>query len=221
MSLVNVSNITVNNNPAAFTAPFSFDITFECISPIEEDLEFKIIYVGSANNAQCDQELESVLVGPVPVGINRFTMEAPTPNLDLIPHDDLLGVTVILLTCSYKGNDFIRVGYYVNNEYLDEELQENPPNVPIVDKLTRNILAEKPRVTRIPIDWDKPSSVPNVGESDIPKQSHTSMAMEMMNDAGVLSVSPNQENATQISSAYEEKPFSSSVSDLNMSGSIY
>jgi hypothetical protein len=29
----------------------------------------------------------------------------------------MLGVTVILLTCSYDGREFVRVGYYVNNEY--------------------------------------------------------------------------------------------------------
>jgi hypothetical protein len=28
--------------------------------------------------------------------------------------------TVLLLTCSYNEVEFIRVGYYVNNEYADE-----------------------------------------------------------------------------------------------------
>ena len=42
----------------------------------------------------------------------------------------------------------------VNNEYNDEELQENPPNVPKLDCIVRNILAEKPRVTRFPCEFD-------------------------------------------------------------------
>ena len=29
-----------------------------------------------------------------------------------------VGVTVILLTCAYKGAEFLRVGYYVSNEVL-------------------------------------------------------------------------------------------------------
>jgi histone chaperone ASF1 len=55
------------------------------------------------------------------------------------------------MTCSYNGTqEFFRVGYYVNNAYSDEfpELVENPPNVPDINKLTRHILTEKPRVTK-------------------------------------------------------------------------
>jgi histone chaperone ASF1 len=65
----------------------------------------------------------------------------------------VLGVTVILLSCSYEGREFVRVGYYVNNEYADETLVENPPAKPIIEKIKRNILAEKPRVTRFAIKW--------------------------------------------------------------------
>ena len=36
----------------------------------------------------------------------------------------------MLLTCSYKSQEFIRVGYYVNNEYADPDMKENPPSVP-------------------------------------------------------------------------------------------
>lgn len=64
-----------------------------------------------------------------------------------------MGVTVILITCSYLEKEFVRIGYYVNNEYLDEELRENPPEQIAYEKLYRSILAEKPRVTRFPINW--------------------------------------------------------------------
>lgn len=62
-------------------------------------------------------------------------------------------MTVILLTCSYDGREFVRVGYYVNNEYDTEELNKDPPAKPIIDRVRRNILAEKPRVTRFAIKW--------------------------------------------------------------------
>ena len=55
--------------------------------------------------------------------------------------------------------EFIRVGYYVSNEYSDPELQETPPETPNFDKLTRNILASNPRVTKFKINWDDPSKV--------------------------------------------------------------
>ena len=35
----------------------------------------------------------------------------------MITSDDILGVTVVLVTCSYKEREFVRIGYYVNNEY--------------------------------------------------------------------------------------------------------
>jgi len=47
----------------------------------------------------------------------------------------------------------VRVGYYVNNEYDDEILNADPPAKPIVEKIRRNVLAEKPRVTRFAIKW--------------------------------------------------------------------
>lgn len=39
------------------------------------DLEWKIIYVGSAESEEYDQVLDSVLVGPVPAGRHMFVFE--------------------------------------------------------------------------------------------------------------------------------------------------
>ena len=94
-----------------------------------------------------------MLVGPVPMGINKFVFEADPPNLSKLPSSEILGVTVILLTCSYDNREFVRVGYYVNNEYDNEEMQNEPPTKPIIERIRRNILAEKPRVTRFAIKW--------------------------------------------------------------------
>jgi histone chaperone ASF1 len=66
--------------------------------------------------------------------------------LELIPQSDIVGLTVMLLGCYYLDQEFIRVGYYVNNDYVQEELRENPPAVPDLSKIQRHILAEKPRV---------------------------------------------------------------------------
>lgn len=104
--MINVTNVEVQAPQAKFTDPFAFDISFECIGPLKEgmvaiffflfsvfsplcyasllmyililDLEWNIIYVGSAESAQYDQKLESILVGPIPVGNNRFTFQVHT-----------------------------------------------------------------------------------------------------------------------------------------------
>jgi histone chaperone ASF1 len=100
-----------------------------------------------------DQELDSLLVGPIPVGVNKFIFEADPPDTSRIPDAEILGVTVILLTCAYDGREFVRVGYYVNNEYDSDELNADPPPKPILERVRRNVLAEKPRVTRFAIKW--------------------------------------------------------------------
>lgn len=128
-----------------------------------------MIYVGAAESSEYDQVLDSIMVGPIPVGVNKFIFsvrsccrfftyfppllnpflfQADAPKIELLPKKDLLEVTVVLLSCLYNEKEFVRVGYYVNNEYIDEEMRENPPEQVIIDQLQRNILADKPKVTR-------------------------------------------------------------------------
>ncbi|KAI8626212.1 ASF1 like histone chaperone-domain-containing protein [Xylariaceae sp. FL1651] len=160
MSVVSLLGVNILNNPAKFTDNYELEITFECLEQLEKDLEWKLTYVGSATSDQYDQELDSLLVGPIPVGVNKFVFEADAPKTSRIPDADILGVTVILLTCSYDGREFVRVGYYVNNEYDSDELNADPPAKPIIEKIRRNVLAEKPRVTRFAIKWDSEASAP-------------------------------------------------------------
>jgi hypothetical protein len=69
------------------------------------------------------QELDSILVGPVPLGQSEFTFavrtarfmsqkwhshvagKANAPDPSKIPPADLVGVTVVLITCSYKVSE--------------------------------------------------------------------------------------------------------------------
>jgi histone chaperone ASF1 len=123
------------------------------------------LYVGSAQDSSKDQILDEILVGPVPVGVNKFVLQADAPDVSKLAPEDLLGVTVVLVTCSYKEREFVRVGYYVNNEYYDPTA---PPPVPGPDgelppvqlpspiplqHIHRQLLADKPRVTKFPISW--------------------------------------------------------------------
>lgn len=160
MSVVSLLGVNVLNNPAKFGDSYQFEITFECLEPLQKDLEWKLTYVGSATSDEHDQELDSLLVGPIPVGVNKFIFEADPPDTNRIPDAEILGVTVILLTCAYDNREFVRVGYYVNNEYDSEELNADPPAKPILEKVRRNVLAEKPRVTRFAIKWDSEASAP-------------------------------------------------------------
>ncbi|KAF2794984.1 histone deposition protein Asf1 [Melanomma pulvis-pyrius CBS 109.77] len=169
MSVVSLLGVEVKNNPAAFDAKYEFEITFECLEQLQKDLEWKLTYVGSATSNEYDQELDSVLVGPLPIGVNKFSFSAGPPDLSRIPNSEIIGVTVILLSCSYEEREFVRVGYYVNNEYTDEALALEPPAKPIIEKVRRSILAEKPRVTRFAIKWDSEESAPPEFPPDQPE----------------------------------------------------
>lgn len=166
MALVNVVNMMVLDNPTLFGNPFQFEITFECLQNLDDDLEWKVVYVGSAEDSSMDQTLEEVLVGPIPVGVNKFVLQADAADHTSIPEDDILGVTVVLVTCSYKEQEFARVGYYVNNEYAEPYDPEVGPPKPLdMSKINRQILADKPRVTRFPIDWGDSSPTQTIGET--------------------------------------------------------
>jgi len=153
MACVTVTNVTVLDNPARFENPFQFEIEFECIAPIPDDIEWKLTYVGSAESDDYDQLLDSVDVGPMQVGPYKFVFQAEAPDPRRIPTHDILGVTVILLSCFYHEKEFIRIGYYINTEYDAPELMESPPEQILYERLVRNILVDKPRVTRYQIDW--------------------------------------------------------------------
>ena len=40
----------------------------------------------------------------------------------MLPENEIRGVTVVLITCSYNQAEFIRIGYYLNNDYRDPAL---------------------------------------------------------------------------------------------------
>jgi histone chaperone ASF1 len=65
---------------------------------------------------------------------------------------------VVLLICSYLSQEFVRIGYYLDNDFEEESMRENPPSnmaeVGTLALLKRNILVDKPRVTRFNIRWD-------------------------------------------------------------------
>jgi len=153
MSKIQINNVLVLNNPAQFSSPLQFEITFDCTENLEDDLEWKLTYVGSAESQAYDQVLDTIYVGPVPEGRHMFVFQADAPDANKIPDQDLIGATVVLITCSYHNQEFIRVGYFVNNDYESEELRETPPEKPDINQVQRNIMADQPRVTRFKINW--------------------------------------------------------------------
>jgi histone chaperone ASF1 len=121
--------------------------------------------VGSSESSEYDQILEEVLVGPVTAGCHKFVLQADAPDPTKLA--EILGVTVVLIACSYQNHEFVRIGYYVNNEREqnmvqqvpfddDDDMQHQEDVLTSLDELPqviRTTLADKPRVTRFSIPW--------------------------------------------------------------------
>jgi histone chaperone ASF1 len=153
MSLVKINKVNILNNPAKFTDDLELEVTFDVVENLEDDLEWKLIYVASGTNEAYDQILDTVSVGPVEAGLNQFSLKCAAPDPSKILNEDIIGPSALLLVCSYKGQKFVQVGYYLNNEYVDENLKFNPPANPVIESIERNIAVDQPRVTTYQIDW--------------------------------------------------------------------
>jgi histone chaperone ASF1 len=181
MAAVDIISVAVENNPAPFLSSLRFAIAYEVREPLSDDIEWRVVYVGSAASEAYDQELDAVFVPASTPGRFAFVLEVPPPRPERLPEEDVTGVTIVLLTCSYRGQEFIRVGYYLCNEYPPEFLTEAATKVkqrliqagmseaeaetqaaatvevspPQWNQLVRNILADQPRVTRFPCTFDR------------------------------------------------------------------
>lgn len=174
MAAVNVLNVKyLNPNPCSATSPLEFEITMECIAQLEaKEVEWTMTYVGSAQDNKYDQLLDSVEVETM-MATMKFVFEARAANLFLVPKEDQLDNSAVILSAKYRGREFCRVGYYMRHEYplefIDSLRAHNESALPLVepelpcgDKLNLQVLqrlvdVENPRVTHYLIDWDAPN----------------------------------------------------------------
>jgi histone chaperone ASF1 len=190
MAAVNVLNVRyLNSNPCSATSPLEFEITMECIAKLEaREVEWSMTYIGSAQTNQHDQLLDSVEVETV-LSTMKFVFEAPAPNLFLVPKEDQLDNSAVILSAKYRGREFCRVGFYLRHEYPIEFVNSlRPPSdglsvivepeLPCGENLNINILqrlvdVENPRVTHYLIDWDTPNEQlvpPPAASEEIPDE---------------------------------------------------
>ncbi|CAI5440774.1 unnamed protein product [Caenorhabditis angaria] len=184
-SRVNICQVNILNNPAEFTSKFNLEITFEVFEYLPKDLEWELVYVGSGTSSEYDQVLDSALVGPVPEGRHKFVFDAPCPNVAKIPTEDIVGVSVLLLRCKYNEQEFINLGWFVSNEYVDEELKENPPAQPLVDKLIRKVEIDDLRVTTHSIKWTEEEAATEFPEANESERVFVEEELMPMNDEEV------------------------------------
>ncbi|CAL4089401.1 unnamed protein product, partial [Meganyctiphanes norvegica] len=194
MAKVHIVNVVVLDNPSPFKNPFQFEITFECVEDLQEELEkWGVLCINKTDHYKHDNPLCSYQ------GHNSsIKFQADPPDQTKIPVCDAVGVTVVLLTCGYKGQEFVRVGYYVNNSYTDPEMQESPPDTPVFDKLQRNILGSQPRVTKFKIDWDDAKDNENIPPAENTGDASTSQNSVDLKTSMLAEVNSNSACAMEV-----------------------
>lgn len=154
MQKVRVTNIVVSDPVAPFASKIRLQFFLNASGALNEELEFKIVYVGSAESPAFDQLLEDVMISVKSEGNMSFEVAAEGPDYKQIPSvNDLLGMSAIIIVGLFKNNEFFRCSFFVNNTYTEELTEEfNEKNFNI-EKVKREIITEKPRVILTEIDW--------------------------------------------------------------------
>ncbi|BFU20651.1 anti-silencing protein, putative [Entamoeba histolytica HM-1:IMSS-B] len=151
-------------NPSTMNDGYSFEIYINVSEQLQEDIGIKVIYVGSSFSNEYDQILEDIAVGPLSVGLNKFTITTGPIDMSKLPDDEILGNTLILISASYKDKEFCRIGYYVNNEFegIDPTIDVVKREMLVPEKITRTL--SEPRVTLFPCYWDKEEHIEMIEE---------------------------------------------------------
>ncbi|RNF08047.1 anti-silencing protein ASF 1 [Trypanosoma conorhini] len=145
----------LGDNPASYTQAMHWRMRIEALQALEDPISVAFVWVGSASSADYDQVLDSFDVGPLEKGTTELTMECDPPQVELVPPHEVLGVTILVISFQYRGQEFLRVGYYTQVAYFDAYLNKCPPELPQGDLLGRFIAMPRPTVTVTPIAWDE------------------------------------------------------------------
>lgn len=143
----------LGDNPGSYCAPLKWRVRVESSQALSEPLSISFVWVGSSTSSDYDQVLDNFSVGPLSEGITEFELECDAPNPEDVPRDELLGLTILIISFQFKSQEFLRVAYYTQTAYLDPALHLNPPLEPCKEALGRFVAMPQPAVTATPINW--------------------------------------------------------------------
>lgn len=142
--MIKVCNVEVLENPSNFLQPFQFKITFTADEDLKNDeYEWKIVYVGSAESKDFDQVLLSEPLGFYSKGQHDLILRSASIDPDKIPKDELLAPSIVLIVGYHENKQFFQVGYLVVKEYLDDE---EPDVITEYEKLQKTTVEDFSRI---------------------------------------------------------------------------
>lgn len=159
MAVCRVKNVRIlEGDLAHVTANLCFEIELDVAESLKCDAIFRCVYVADAEGktGEAEVELDALDVGSdpgLPKGFSKFALDTDPPSRFLLEKGEgPLEVAGLYISGTYRGEEFIRIGYYLRHQYTDEALQQNPPDTIEWSKLQR-VLSE-PVITNFMVQWD-------------------------------------------------------------------
>ena len=147
-SSISIDKVTICNPNGKFTDEIVFDIEFQCTKPMKIPVNWKVIYMGSADSHEHDQVTRSIDVGPTEVGVNRVVFRAKPPEAKKIPFDEF-PLAMINLQAFYKEQEFFHACYFVSNEIGNATTLEELD----LSTVVREIDTNQPTIHTYQINW--------------------------------------------------------------------
>lgn len=146
---IEILYIKVLNNFCNINSLFIFEVLYEIKYNLETDFHINVIYITSPLEKKNDQELELFTLPAKKIGKFKVILKIQPPNYNNFKLEELMEVTVILLTVSYQKTELIRIGYYLNNEIVFRNDADETNSIKN-ENIIRKILSDKPRITYFP-----------------------------------------------------------------------
>jgi histone chaperone ASF1 len=155
MNLIEILSVKIKNNFSTIDNSFIFEIYYEVKKIFAQDFEIKIIYVISPLDEKKDQELDVFFIAAKKLGKFKMTLNIRPPDYNNINFEDIIGNTIILMKFCYKNKEFIRLGYFINNQVKEEGDKLIKEKIfPPLNFILRIILWDQPRITYFAIVFE-------------------------------------------------------------------
>jgi len=149
---IEILGINVIKNPLKLNEMFYFQILFELREILSENLDVRFVYVQSPTTKDGDDELDVYAIPANRIGKFKVNFLVASPTFYLESLIDVFGITLLLIQFTYLTREFMRIGYYVNNEICGPVERDSKSNLFLkINYIERNILKDQPRITKFSI----------------------------------------------------------------------
>lgn len=156
MGFIHVTNIHFSSSSDPVSSPFTVTIRLDCLRQLDEELEWRFVYVGDPEDSSHDQLLDFVVMDKIEYGPVEFDWEVPPPDYSKIPEENsVFDSSIIQIIALIRKTEFFRCSFLIAHDYESEELKTNPPERVDWTKLHRKIGTERPMMKIQEFPWEK------------------------------------------------------------------